>query len=324
MDRIPLPKSLKLIKKEKNSYEFVLEPLYPGYGATIGNSLRRILLSSLPGASVTGVKVKGVDHEFSTLNNVKEDMVEVILNLKLLSLKSHSAEPVRLNLKVKGDKEVKASMIEKNDQVEIANPDLHILTLDGKNAEVDLELVVEQGRGYVPVEAREEERIEIGMIAIDAIYSPVRNVNYEVENVRVGKMTNYDKLTISITTDGTMDGTDAMKQASEIAIDHFKTLVDRIEGEDEEDNVVEKVPELAKLEEEGQKNSTEDIADKAEVDEDLLSLNLSRRSYNALLKNGIKNVSGFKAVTQEDLENMQGVGEKSMQEILNAIKQLNE
>lgn len=312
MEQIPLPKSFKCIKEDGNESVFVLEPLYPGYGVTMGNSLRRILLSSLPGAAVTAVKVKGVDHEFSTIPNVKEDMVEIILNLKQLQLKSHSVEPVRIVLKAKGGKEVTAGMIEKNDQVEVMNPDLHIATLDGKGAEFELEMVIEQGRGYVPVESREEERLEIGMIAVDAIYSPVRTVSYEVENVRVGKITNFDKLTITITTDGTVDGGSALHQAALIAVDHFKVLLQ--EQNDEEQQT--------QAQAEGSPAKEESQEPQSSQESDLLALNLSRRAYNALVKNDIKTVKRLLEITEDDLQTMQGLGEKSVKEILETVKSI--
>jgi len=169
MKSIPLPNKIYFSLDEKNISSVVIEPLYPGYGVTIGNALRRVLLSSLPGAAVTAVKIKGVDHEFSTIPNVREDVVDIILNLKQLRLKVHSEEPVKLELKSKGQKNVTAADIRADANVEIVNPDLLIATLDNKNAELSMELIVEQGRGYVPVEMRESEKMEIGMIAVDAI-----------------------------------------------------------------------------------------------------------------------------------------------------------
>ncbi|HKZ41451.1 MAG TPA: DNA-directed RNA polymerase subunit alpha, partial [Candidatus Hodarchaeales archaeon] len=286
---------------------------------TIGNALRRVLLSSLPGAAVTSVKIKGVDHEFSTVPNVKEDVVDIILNLKKLCLVSHSHEPIRLQLKVKGDKAVKAGMITKTDQVEVKNPDLHLATLDGKNAELEMELVVEQGRGYVPVEAREDERMEIGMVAVDSIFTPVRNVNFSVENVRVGKMTNYDKLTLHIVTNGTITGREALDQSARILVDHFQLLLkDNFEREPEiaapADNVEELVPQVS--EEPLIKESPDNSEDS------LMSLNLSRRSYNALMKNNITTISQLRQLTATELQNFQGLGEKSISEILEAIKNL--
>lgn len=327
MESLPLPKTFKLLKEEGNESVFVLEPCYPGYGVTIGNALRRVLLSSLPGAAVTAVKIKGVDHEFSAIPGVKEDVIDIILNLKKLYLKSSSTDPIRLILKAKGSKEILAGMADKNDQIEIANPDLKIAILDGKNSEFEMELVISQGRGFSTVEMREGEKLEIGMIAIDAFFTPVRNLNFSIEDMRVGKMTNYDRLTMNITTNGTMSGRDVLDQGAKILVDHFQVL----RKENIEDPGAEKAAEA--------KEETEDPkiviapADPPEVksqdeksssgDDDLLSLSLSRRSYNALLKNGIDKVSALKDLNQEKLNGFSGLGEKSISEILEVITKLN-
>ncbi|MEK7161895.1 MAG: DNA-directed RNA polymerase subunit alpha, partial [Patescibacteria group bacterium] len=168
MEVIPLPNHGRVTDLGNNKYSLILEPLYPGYGVTIGNTMRRVLLSSLPGAAVTAVKIKFVDHEFSTIPNVKEDVIQIILNLKLLRVKSFSNEPVKVSLKAKGETVVTAANIKETDQVQIINKDLHIATLDNKNAEFDMELTIEQGRGYVPVEARENQKLELGVIGVDA------------------------------------------------------------------------------------------------------------------------------------------------------------
>ena len=225
MNTIPLPNKIYFTKDEPATSEAVIEPLYPGYGVTLGNALRRVLLSSLPGGAVTAVKIKGVDHEFSTIPNVTEDVVDIILNLKKLRLRVHSEEPVRLTLAAKGQKTVTGADIKKDPRVEVVNSDLPIATIDQKSGELSMELVVEQGRGYVPVEMREAEKMEIGMIAVDAIFSPVRTVNFEVQNVRVGQITNYDKLTISMETDGTVSGPMALDMAAQILVDHFSLLL---------------------------------------------------------------------------------------------------
>src|SRR6185436_9952103 len=221
MENIHLPKKVTFEELGNNKYKVGMEPLYPDYGVTLGNSLRRVLLSSLPGAAVTSVKIKGVDHEFSTIPNVKEDVIEIILNLKQMRMKMHSSEPVKLELKVKGEKAVTAADFKKNADVEIINQDLHIATLDNKGAELDMEVIVSAGRGYIPVEQREHEKLEIGMIAVDAIYTPVKIVNYDINNVRVGQITNYDELILTIETDGTISGRDAIDQSAKILMDHF-------------------------------------------------------------------------------------------------------
>src|SRR3989338_6598909 len=244
MENIQLPKKVSFEDLGDHKYRVVMEPLYPGYGVTLGNSLRRVLLSSLPGAAVVAVKIKGVDHEFSTVPNVKEDVIEIILNLKQLRMKVHTDQQVKLELRVKGEKEVKASDFKKSSDVEIINSDLHIATLDNKSAELDMEVIVSAGRGYVPVEQREHEKLEIGMIAVDAIYTPVRNVNFDVRNVRVGQITNFDELVLTMETDGTISGKDAIDQASKVLVDHFKLFTkDNLEEVSEEPPVSEKSPE---------------------------------------------------------------------------------
>ncbi|OGE76893.1 MAG: DNA-directed RNA polymerase subunit alpha [Candidatus Doudnabacteria bacterium RIFCSPHIGHO2_02_FULL_48_21] len=306
---IPLPNKVYWAKDEGAKSVVVIEPLYPGYGVTAGNALRRVLLSSLPGAAVTFVKIKGVDHEFSTINNVTEDVVDIILNLKQLRLRINADEPVRLELKAKGQKEIKAGHIKADSRVEIINPDLVIATLDNKNADMEMELIVEKGLGYVPVEMREAEKREIGMIAVDAIFTPVRNVNFEVQNVRVGQITNYDKLTITMETDGTITGREAMDIAAQILVDHFALLK------------TSEAPEI-KAATEAPVEQTESVpADEAPVAEaaGLESLGLSNRAQNALLRNNIHNVEQLQGMDREGLSRLEGLGEKSIDEILKAI-----
>jgi len=218
MDQLSLPQSITSEVKGVNTAKIVIEPCYPGYGTTLGNALRRVLLSSLPGAACTAVKITGVDHEFSTISGVQEDVVDLILNIKQLRFKIFSNEPVILHLKVSGEKVVKGKDIEKNSQVEITNPDWHLATLTDKKSVLEIELTVQAGRGYVAVETREKERLPIGTIAVDAIYTPVKRVGYTVENARVGQMTNYDKLLLDVETDGTIEPLAAVQQAADILI----------------------------------------------------------------------------------------------------------
>lgn len=227
MDKIPLPKKITYKPGETpNSGRVVIEPLFPGYGTTIGNALRRVLLSSLTGSAVTAVRIKNVPHEFTTLNKVSEDILQIIFNLKLLRLKVHTDEPVKLNLSVKGEKKVTAADFDKNSDVEIANPELVIATLTSKDAELEMEVWVRSGRGYEPTEARAEEKRELGVIAIDSFYSPVRRVAMNVESARVGQMTNFDKVTIDIETDGTVSVEDAVKASSRILVEQFLSIGD--------------------------------------------------------------------------------------------------
>ena len=226
MERISLPKSISMIENHGHRAVFAIEPLYPGYGMTVGNALRRVLLSSLPGAAITHVKIEGVSHEFSTLPYVKEDMVDIILNIKMIRLKMHGEGPVTVNLNVSGAKKVTAGDISANSDVEVINKDQIIATLTDKAAKLEIEFTVEKGRGYIPVEQREKEKRNIGQIAIDAIFTPMKNVNFTTQNVRVGQMTNYDKLLLDITTDGSITPADALKASAEIMVDHFTFIVD--------------------------------------------------------------------------------------------------
>lgn len=233
MEKLLLPSKISFEKgSESNVATFTVEPCYFGYGTTIGNALRRVLLSSLPGAAVTAVKIAGVDQEFSAIDNVKEDTLTICLNLKDLRLKVFSDEPVRLHLRAKGKKVVTAADFEKNSDVEIVNPELEIATLTADKATLDLEVTVKQGRGYVPTEERSNEDLEIGNIMVDAIFSPVRKVGYKVVPTRVGDITNYDKLMMDLETDGTITPQEAVSQAAKILIEHFSLLTEQESGKD--------------------------------------------------------------------------------------------
>lgn len=246
MEELLLPSKIEVIPDAANPNKatLVVEPCYYGYGLTVGNALRRVLLSSLPGAAVTAVKIDGAPHEFSTLSGVKEDVLELVLNLKALRLRMWTDEPVRLKLSVKGQREVTAADIETTSDVEIINQDLHIATLTAKDAALEMEIFVARGRGYVPVEEQVKERREIGLIAVDAMYSPVKEVGYRRENTRVGKITNYDKLVMDVETDGTVTPEEAVDQSVRILIDHFTLLLNRgaaPEGVETLDSEVEEV-----------------------------------------------------------------------------------
>jgi DNA-directed RNA polymerase subunit alpha len=309
MEAISLPNLAQVTDLGDNKYSLVLEPLYPGYGVTIGNAMRRVLLSSMPGAAVTAVKIKFVDHEFSTIPNVKEDVIQIILNLKQLRLKSFSSEPVKVNLKVKGEKVVTAADIKETDQVEVINKDLHIETLDNKASELDMELTVEQGRGYVPVEARENQKQEVGVMAIDAIYTPIKSVHFDVSNVRVGQLTNFDKLEIVMETDGGLTGQEAMDIAAHILVDHFTMM---FSGD------------FAKIESAGSEISAQEAvmaepsagAQDSEGENEIQSSPLSTRAKNALVKNGITTLAALQAQTSEQISGLRGLGDKTIKEIL--------
>ncbi|MCL4387051.1 MAG: DNA-directed RNA polymerase subunit alpha [Patescibacteria group bacterium] len=300
---IHLPE-IKEVMSEKNVGVFAIEPMYPGFGMTLGNSLRRVILSSLPGAAVTAVKIDGVPHEFTTIPGVKEDVVEIILNLKRLSVKCYSDEPVYLTLSSSGEGEVRAKDIKPDANVEIMNPDLLIATLSSKSAKFNMELKVEKGRGYVPVEKRSKEKLELGMIAIDALYSPIRRVRYNVENTRVGQMTDLDKLVFEIETNGVISPKEAIETASDILVQHFLALSGK-----ESANLTREISEEA----EGGSPAA-----KISVDE----INLSSRTSNALINNDLKTVEDVLKVGKNELKNLKGFGAKAYEEVLEKISEL--
>lgn len=222
METIFLPSKMHIADGEKlNTATLTIEPLHHGYGTTVGNALRRVLLSSLPGAAVTAVKIKGAQHEFQAMSGVQEDVLDIILALKQLRMQVHADEPVVLKLTKKGEGPVTAADIEKNADVDIANPDLVFATITSPSTTLDMEITVSRGRGFLPTEEREDVSSDIGVMAVDALFSPVRQVSLKVENTRVGDITNYDKLIMHIETDGTLAPSDALEQAIKILINHF-------------------------------------------------------------------------------------------------------
>ncbi len=225
--------SVKKVSEKENVGVFHVEGLYPGYGTTLGNAVRRALLSSLPGAAVTQVKIKGVDHEFSTLPGMQEDVVEFSLNLKRVRFDFSAEEPQTLKLHVKGEKEVTAADIESTTLAKVINPDLHLATLNKKTADLDMELTVEKGLGYVTSESRKMERLSVGTIVLDAIFSPVVNVAFEVEDMRVGDRTDYNRLKLTIETDGSITPGEAFHKASKALKDHFDKLAEAAVGQPE-------------------------------------------------------------------------------------------
>lgn len=318
MEAIPLPNSPKITDLGGNKYELVFEPLYPGFGVTVGNALRRVLLSSMPGSAVTAVKIKFVDHEFQTIPGIKEDVIQLILNLKRLQVRSHSMTPVKISLKAKGEGVVTAGQITETDQVEVINKDLVIATVDGKAAELDLELTVEQGRGYVPVEAREQERHELGELAIDAIFTPIKSVFFEISHVRVGQMTNYDKLSLHLETNGSMSGQEALDITSRILVDHFSLMFSAtsfVASTPEETLLVEQAEETPVQASEDAMESADVAVSGTEID----ALNLSTRAKNALVKSGITTLDQLKALSNEDIDSLPGLGKKTVTEILTLL-----
>lgn len=249
MEYKKLSESVKIKTVSENETEgvFEIEGLYVGYGLTVGNALRRALLSSIPGAAVTQVKISGVKHEFSTLEGIAEDILEISLNLKKIRFKLYSDEPQTLILDVKGEKEVTAGDIKTNSEIEIINSDLHIATITSKKTELKMEIMVEKGLGYVPVEARKSEKLPIGVVAVDAIFTPVSKVNFTIENMRVGERTDYNRLKFMIETDGSITPGAALHKASNILRDHFEkiSIIGGVESEVKGEEVIEDSEEAA-------------------------------------------------------------------------------
>lgn len=223
---LQLPEQIKVVTKQGNGATFEISPLMPGYGPTVANPLRRVLLSSLTGAAVTSIKIKGVEHEFSTITNVQEDVIQIILNVKKLRFKLHGDGPVKLTLDASGEKKISGKDIKLTSDIELMNEDQHIATLTDKKASFNMELEVEKGMGYVTVEQRRKEKLPIGVIAIDAVFSPVKFVNFSVESIRVGQRIDYNKVVMEIETDGSIEPEQAIKSAAEILVDHFKIVAE--------------------------------------------------------------------------------------------------
>ncbi len=311
MEEIQLPKKVEIIKSQGNRATLVIEPCFPGYGLTLGNALRRVLLSSLSGGAVTAIKIQGADHEFSSLPFIKEDVVDIILNLKQLRLKVHKKEPVKIILKVKGEKEVKASDIKTGSDVEIINPNLHIATLTDKKVELEMEITVSQGRGYKPVEQREGEKREIGEIAVDAIFTPIKKVAYKIENIRVGEMTNFDKLKIDLETDGTISPKEALEEAAKILVNHFSCLAGLKLAK------AKKITQKSNSQVErgkGKKTASEEGVIPLE-DLPLEELRFSTRTLNALKKKRITKVKDLAKMTEGKLVKIPGIGDSARKEI---------
>ncbi len=231
MEKLLLPSSITFEPgASANRGQLIVSPLFHGYGTTVGNAIRRVLLSSLPGGAVTAMKIKGVSHEFTSIPGVKEDGVEILLNIKQIRLKVFGTEPVRLHLKVKAAGPVTAGDIQANSEVEVMNKDLVLFTVTDAKQAIEIEFTAEPGRGYVPVEERSNLNLDLGTIAVDAIYTPVMDVGYTVEFTRVGDITNFEKLIVDIETDGTISPKDAAVEATKLLIEHFRLIVDSLGG----------------------------------------------------------------------------------------------
>jgi len=303
--KIVLPSKPRIISEKEFKGTYEIDGLYPGYGHTLGNSLRRIILSSLEGAAITSVKIDGVTHEFSVIDDVKEDVITIILNLKKIRLKILTDEPQTLRIKSKGVSVITAGDIEVPGQVEILNPELVIAHVTGKNT-LDIEMTAQKGLGYISKEMLEKNRVDIGEIALDASFTPIRRVNYEVENMRVGERTDFNRLRILIETDGTYTPQEALEKSIEIMINQLKAIVGFKEDEVIVEAPVEKIDDL------------ED--DESEVDSEILktrieSLDLSSRTLNALTGANIRTVGGLARKKESDVLAIDGLGNKGLDEI---------
>lgn len=304
---ITLPSKPRIVSEEGMQGTYEIDSLYPGYGHTLGNSLRRIILSSLPGAAVTRVKIEGVPHEFATIDGMRESVMELLLNLKRVHFVLHGDEPQTISLSVKGERQVTAKDFKLPSQVEIKNLDQHIADLSGK-ASLELEATIERGLGYVPREVLTKEKVDIGMIALDATFTPIRRVNYEVENMRVGDRTDFNRLRILIETNGTVGPREALEKSIEIMIHQLKAII----------GFQESAP-VTEMGESGMmgESMTSDPA-KVKVSE----LSLSPRIVSALEDAGIKSAAGLARKTADALKELDGIGEKAIGEISEALANL--
>jgi len=323
---IILPSRPRIVSEEGNKGIYEIDGLYTGYGYTIGNALRRVLLSSLPGAAATSVKIEGVSHEFSTIPGVKEDIILILLNLKQLRFKIHTDEPQIVTLSVKGPKKITAKDLVAPSQVEILNKALAIATLTAKNAVLKLELTVERGLGYVPREVLQKEKVDIGTLVLDAVFTPVRRANYEVENMRVGERTDYNRLRFVIETDGSISPAEALEQSIKIMIKQLEAIVG-----------IEKTPEeilpASKKEVKEKAETTEEVSAEEKTGEGGASeteilktriedLNLPTRVTTSLTDAGIRTLGGLIKKKEEDLMEIEGIGKKAVDQIKQALAEL--
>lgn len=306
---VTLPSKPRVVHEEENRATFEIDGLYPGYGHTLGNSLRRIILSSLPGAAITQVKIDGVAHEFSAIDGVKEDVIVILLNLRRIRLALHSDEPVTITLKKNGLGVVTAGDITTPSQVEILNPEQPICEITNKSTKLEMELRVEKGLGYVPREVHMKEKMEIGAIAMDAVFTPIRRANYEVENMRVGDRTDYNRLRITLETDGTYSPREALEKSIEIMIHQLKAVIGF-----QEEHVHAAAPVAAAPVE----------AKKEELNQEVLktrieTLDLTTRTLQALEAASIRTIGGLVRKKKDDILALDGIGPKGLEEIVDML-----
>lgn len=311
--QILLPQKPKYTVIDEKSGLFEIEGCHPGYGTTLGNAMRRVLLSSLPGAAIVSVKMKNVKHEFSTIPNVLEDVIQIILNLKQVRFKLFDGETVKVVLKAKGEKVITANDIECPSNIEVVNKDAHIATITSPKGELEMELEIASGIGYVPVEQQEREKKEVGVIAMDAIYTPIKRVNYTISNMRVGKRTDFEKINLEIMTDGSITPLESFSKAVDILVDQFSVFKNTKETKEVEEVEKEEVSEEVE-----KKEVKEKIEDPKKIEITELK-SLSTRTLNVLEKGKIKYVGDIVKLNEAELSEIEGMGAKGVKEIKKAI-----
>lgn len=316
--QVTLPSKPRVISEKDFSGTYEIDGLYPGYGHTLGNSLRRIILSSLPGSAITRVAIEGVPHEFSTIDGVVEDTIVLLLNIKKVRMKMLTDEPQTLTLRAKGPQAVAAGAIEVPGQVEILNPDQHIATITGKTT-LSIDMQVERGLGYVAKESLHKDRVDIGSIALDAVFSPIRRVNYEVENMRVGDRTDFNRLRVFIETDGTITPREALEHAIATMIHQLKAVIG---FQEEHEHTVEKAEAVEEAATTPAEEPQQKEADKEVFKTRVAELELTARVEVALDEAGIRTVGGLARKREEDILAIEGLGQKGLQEIKRALSNL--
>jgi len=322
---ILLPSRLKVVTEDNQSGTYEIEGLYPGYGHTLGNSLRRIILSSLPGSAITNIKIEGALHEFSTVEGVREDALSIILNLKKVRFDIDGDEPQKVSLSIKGSKLVVAGDIQVPGQVQILNPDQYICEITSKTASISIDMTVSKGRGYVSREVHSKEKVDVGTIAVDAVFSPIRKVSYEVENMRVGDRTDHNRLRISIQTDGTLTAREALEESMKIMMKQIQAILNL---KDEEIDMIAPSHEANPAQPVISSQPDETSSMSSQSEEDLMdvlktrvdNMEFSTRTLNALDAAGIRTIGGLVRKTTEDLLELEGLGEKAVQEIKDVLQ----
>ena len=321
---ILLPSQFKVVTEDEFNGSYEIEGLYPGYGHTLGNSLRRVILSSLPGAAITSLKITGADHEYATLENIKEDVINIILNLKQVNFRLHGEESQTAVLKASGAGTVTAANIELPGGLEISNPDQYIAEITDKKGSLEIEFTVASGLGFVSKEKHTQDKVDIGVILVDAVFTPIRKVNYEVEDMRVGDRTDHNRLRINIQTDGTFAPREALEHSIKIMIRQLRSIIDIKEALEnipviEPTVLAERFAQEQAAREREEEDTVDDHTDvlKTRID----SVELSTRTLNALMEASIRTIGGLVKKTEEELLDLDGIGKKGVEEVKEVLEQ---